>query len=251
MKAFFKRQKKNLVVMMILTILLIGVAIFLQIYNKETHDEVINKWLEVIIISLIINIFSSFFIIAFLDDSEKKKELKNKKALLNHLSRNINSIKLAVSNIYQNFENKKFLNKEEVKEFLETLKNKNNPFLKFDYSINYKHDNLISLSEENGLEYLYNIIKENIDSMNQFSAMCPLYLETETTIKLFEFISKMKKIIANKDNDIKISKSNQYTTPLNNEIALITLIPYIIEHLLKLEKTINEEYINNEIKVNF
>ena len=146
---------------------------------------------------------------------------------------------------------KKFLNKEEVKEFLETLKIKNNPFLKFDYSINYKHDNLISLSEENGLEYLYNIIKENIDSMNQFSAMCPLYLETETTIKLFEFISKMKKIIANKDNDIKISKSNQYTTPLNNEIALITLIPYIIEHLLKLEKTINEEYINNEIKVNF
>lgn len=73
MKAFFKRQKKNLVVMMILTILLIGVAIFLQIYNKETHDEVINKWLEVIIISLIINIFSSFFIIAFLDDSEKKE----------------------------------------------------------------------------------------------------------------------------------------------------------------------------------
>ncbi|MGI6359762.1 MAG: hypothetical protein ACOX02_01805 [Acholeplasmatales bacterium] len=251
MKAFFKRQKKNLIVMMILTILLIGVAIFLHIYNKESQNEIINKWLEVIIISLIINIFSSFFIIAFLDDSDKKKELKNKKVLLNHLSRNINSIKFAVSNIYQNFENKKFLNKEEMKEFLESLKNKNNPFLKFDYSINYKHDGLIGIYDENCLEHLYNVIEENIDGINQFSVMCPLYLETETTVKLFEFISKMKRIVANKDNDIKISKSSNYTTSLNDDIFLIGLIPNIVEHIIKLEKIINDEYINNEITTNF
>ena len=171
-----------------------------------------------------------------MDDSDKKKELKNKKVLLNHLSRNINSIKFAISNVYQNFENKKFLNKDEVKEFLESLNNKNNLFLKFDYSVNYRHGGLIGSYEENYLEYLYNVIKENIDSINQFSVMCPLYLETETTVKLFEFISKMKRIIDKKENDIKVSKSSNYNIILNNEIFLINLIPYIVENIIKLEK---------------
>ncbi len=90
MKSFFRRQKKNLIVMGVIFLLLVAAAIFLHLYNKYSGHEILNLWFEVIIISLLINIFSSFFIIAVIDDSDRKKELKNKVILLNHVSRNLN-----------------------------------------------------------------------------------------------------------------------------------------------------------------
>lgn len=71
--------------------------------------------------------------------------------------------------------------------------------------------------------------------------MSPLYLNTETTIKLFEFIDKMRRIIDFENHDLKLIRRDDYDVKLNKEIVLVNLIPYVVEHSLRLDAEIKEK----------
>ncbi len=76
-KEFFKRQKFILlfIVIIILAVLIISIIITCCCKSYNPEDK-IKLWVEVIVIGFAINIASSLFIIAFVDDKEKKIIIK-------------------------------------------------------------------------------------------------------------------------------------------------------------------------------
>jgi hypothetical protein len=234
----------------IILIIIIGLAIFLHFYKKENLNDTIINIIEIILISLLINVFSSFFIIAFLDDKQKRKELVSKSALLKYIVENTKRLKRLFVNIYEDLiKGSKFETSEEIIAFLESLNGGNNPYLIVDFSKTCEHFHMMGggrVIYGNWLGFIYKNISDVRTNISAFLSMYPLYLDANTTFKLLNLINKINFLLEWESHDVDVLQKYNYIIA-NKNMMVVNIIPELIDSILQLDEEIKEDFPHNQI----
>lgn len=247
MKEFMKRQKRMLITLAIIIVIIIGFGIWISFLNDSSQNTDILMWFEVIIISALINVVSALFIISFVDDHEKKISSQRKKYLISVIAMKNRKIKELICNTYQDFSGNTFNTGEEMEKFLKGLNDVNNLFLSYDYSTPCKYYNLVGSSNnqiQHGvwIEYLYLMISKNIDTINDYLPAYFPFLSLNLYNEVYDYLKKIKDhILLWESNDKSIVGNSNYNPSFNKQVILINLIPNLIERIYTIDNIIIKE----------
>jgi len=247
MKQFIKRQKWMIITIVIIILVIVGLGIWITYLNNSSQTTDILMWIEVIVIGLLVNIVSAFFIIAFVDDKEKKAEAKKKQFLLATIAVNNKGIKEMVCNIHERFTMTKFEDADERNKYLLGLITQSDSLLKFDYSticpLMTIVDPFAPVTNGNWIEYIYKTISEKVFSISDFFPTYVPYLSIELTNEVYDYLKKMKnQILTWEKNDLAIvTNTNYFPKKDNAKLLIIISLPSILKLIFDIDKLLIKE----------
>jgi hypothetical protein len=261
---FIKRQWGILLSLIVIFASIILLGIYAANDGSYYSEDKTSLWVETILIGMLIDIASALIIILVIEDKEKerarldrekeetiaKKEMEQReertKYLMMVVATSNNKIREYLLNVVTYFTKQEFTY-ETGEIFLSKISDEKNIYMSFDYSLPCSHYSEVtknrSAINKNWMEYTYFVFKKQINKIVDFLPAYFPFLPIDLYNEIYDLQYKMtNKLFIWEESDIDITKEDTYSVKDNKLIIILSIIPYVLEMMTKINEKIKQEY---------